>query len=547
MVATMTVTATMIAVPIDQTLADPIAIDPRNTMNLDVGRFSLTETDPKYVKLTLNPGDRRSRRSPSSSPSSSPPPRRKPKRRKSLTQQAMGAMGALGIGNALTGEKDAHPRRHRSDSRGAGRRRRNRSSSSSSSRSRSRDGRVSGGHGHGLDQQQIAQAVKAALTAGATEAYRARKEPGGWTGAKGKRIITAAIASGGADSAMDSNPNKHGKRHVIESALAGLATNHALNGPRSRGGSRDGRGHSSKGGAVKGIATSGALLAAGKEIYDHLQSSRSKSRGRDRSSSSSSDGRDPRDRRRGGEKKKRSKSLSDYVSQGLAAVGLHDDVDDKHHEKPRRHGRGERERSSRHDGPYDSDSEPYDSEAGFRPKRRGYGGSDGNPRDVGRELPGSQNPNTALSKYERRGAVAPYHPPHTPQKDNDNDSDSDLGSSSDEENTRKKMARRQVLKTGMATVASVHAAHTVVGSMKKRKKRLTAIQKGEIDPEVAHNQRWKNYAMDAASVGLAAMSVHGAVGEWKDAKSKREACQKFKEDAEHRATKRQGKRSKSFG
>lgn len=518
-------------------------------------------------QLTFTLGDRRSRRDYSSSPSPSPPPRRKPKRRKSLTQQAMGAMGALGLGNALSGDKDSSShRRHQSEDRGTRRRRRHRDDSSSSSRSRSRDrdgrdGKVRGPGGMGgMDQHQIAQAVKAALTAGAAEAYRARKEPGGWTGEKGKRIITAALASGGADSAIDrhSDSNKHSKRHVIESALAGLATNRAVNGPRD--GSRDGKGGFSKSGAAKGVATTGALALAGKEIYDHLKS-RSKSRGRDRSSSRSSDDddRDPRGGRRGGTKK-RSKSLSDYISKGLAAVGLDDGADsdkDKRDDRHRRHGRGggHRERSSRYDDPYDSDSySHYDSEIDYRPRRRGgHGGGDGNSRDVGRFLqapPADHNPSTALSKYEGGGgerAVAHYHPPYsynstsTPYTDNE----SDLGSSSEEENTRKKMVRGQLLTTGMATIATVHAGYQIVGSMKKRKERLAAVREGDLDPELARRERWKNNAKDVASIGVAAVSLHGAVDEWKDANKKRTECQKFKETARERAMRRASVRSKS--
>ncbi|KAK2755860.1 hypothetical protein FQN54_005655 [Arachnomyces sp. PD_36] len=493
--------------------------------------------------------DRRSRHH-HSSPSPSPPPRRrKPKRRKSLTEQAMGAMGALGLGNALSGASDSNRRRHRSDSRGAGRRRRNRSYSSSSSRSRSRDGRVRGPGG--MNQQQIAQAVKAALTAGAAEAYRARKEPGGWTGEKGKRIVTAALASGGADGVLDRGSGGHGKRHIIESALAGLATNRAVNGPRSRSRSRDGRSRHSKSGAVKGIATSGALVAAGKEIYDHLRS-RSKSRGRDRSSSRSDDG---DDRRHG--RKKRSQSVSDYVSKGLAAVGL-TDPDDKHHSSSRRHGHSrrdrDRERPSRYDDSYDSASDSYDSEADSRPRRRGHGGGGGgHSREVGRsfqpDVGQTQDPhNTALSKYERGsgGAVGRYHPPYTSKSYTSSDSDSDLGSSSGEEHTRKKMVRHQMLTTGMATLATVHAAHQVVGSVKKRKERLAAVRDGDLDPEDARRMRWRNNAKDAASVGIAALGVHGAVDEWRDAGRKRAECRRFQEEAEERrARRRESRRSKS--
>jgi hypothetical protein len=70
------------------------------------------------------------------------------------------------------------------------------------------------------------------VVAGAAEAFRSRKEPGGWSGPRGERVLTAALAAAGVDGALGQDPDRHGKRHVIKSALAGLAANRVINGSR---------------------------------------------------------------------------------------------------------------------------------------------------------------------------------------------------------------------------------------------------------------------------------------------------------------------------
>jgi len=97
------------------------------------------------------------------------------------------------------------------------RRRRHPSSSRSSSRS--------------VGDAKIKQALKAAVTAGAVEAFRARHEPGGLSGPKGERILTAAVTAAGVDGVLDRDPDKHEKRHIVESALAGLVANRVIHGP----------------------------------------------------------------------------------------------------------------------------------------------------------------------------------------------------------------------------------------------------------------------------------------------------------------------------
>ncbi|KAL1853034.1 hypothetical protein Plec18170_005616 [Paecilomyces lecythidis] len=464
--------------------------------------------------------DRRDRRSQYSSSSRSPSPR--PRRRKSFSEQALGALGLGGALGAASGK-------HRDDDRGRPRRERRRrrsysSNSSSPSRSRSRH--------RGKSQQRIAQAVKTAITAGAAEAFRARKEPGPWTGEKGRRVLTAAIAASGVDTLIDRDPNKHTKRHIIESTLAGLAANHLLNGPASRSQSRKrggSRGRSQSRGGVKDIASAGVLAAAGKEIYDRV---RSKSRGRRRSSSRDSydSGDESPSRHRGS--KKRSRSVTDYLSKGLAALGL----DEGGHTSDRKSRRGRSlERYSDEDS-YDG----YSSDDDYRSRR----GGDRN-REVGRLCaPTDTSISTRTGGPGKKGRGSNGVGGGS-SSNSSSDSDSDLGDSSDEKRQRKKMRRNELVTAGLATVATIHAAHNVVKSLEKRKKRQELLREGEISPEEARKRKQKAILGDAASIGLAALGIKGAISEWKEAKEKREEAHKFMHECEERQRKREMRRTRS--
>lgn len=387
---------------------------------------------------------------------------------------------------------------------------------------------------HDKTDEQLAQAVKAALVAGAAEALRSRKEPGDWTGEKGRRILTAAITAGGTDGLLDRDPDKHNKRHIIESVLAGLATNRVVNGKRSRSGSRSrshGRGRSeSRGAGLKDIAATGALAAAGKEIYKRV---RSKSRGRQRSRSRDSyDSRSP-PRHRGS--KKRSQSMSETITKGLAAIGLSD--------REKKDSRRRHERSSRYsDDSYDES----DSDNGCRRSgRHGRSPSDGYSREVGGLLtPADSTTTSSLIPSEAYGSGI-YGSNGGGRRRADSDTDSDLGSSSDEKRTRKKMHRKELLTAGLATVATIHAAHNVVESMEKRKKRRELLEEGEITPEEARKRRIKANLADAASIGLAALGIKGAVAEWKEANAKREESKAYKKECQERTEKRAARRARS--
>lgn len=338
------------------------------------------------------------------------------------------------------------------------------------------------------------------MTAGATEAFRSRKEPGGWGGAKGRRVLTAAIGAGGIDGLVNNkDPDKKGTRHTLEAVIGGLASNHILNGPREKNASRSrsrsrvrsrARSRGGGGGRLKELAAGGLAAAAGKALLDSRN--RSKSRGR-RSYSSDSDSRSPR------RSKKRSKSVSDYVSQGIAALGLGEGGKDK---------RGDDRRGSRRDR-YDPHYED-DYRGPPQGRLRGGGGEGGEGIPV----------------------------------DSDSDSHSHSHSSSDdissaeEERTEKKMRGKEFLTAGLASVATIHAAHSVYKSVDNRKKRSKLVKKGEMSPEESRKLKNKARLQDAAAVGIAALGIKGAVSEWKEMNEQRVELREFSNKRVERHEKR---------
>lgn len=379
------------------------------------------------------------------------------------------ALAALGIGAAAGAVADKHGRdrdRDRSRSRGGGRRRRD-SSYSSDSRSRSRGGRSRGG---GDQKEQLIKAAKAALTAGAVEAFRSRKEPGGWAGPKGRRVLTAAVGAGGIDGLLNSGKKDGGgKLDSIQAVIGGLASNRLINGSRdkdgsrsrsrSRGGRDDDRGG---GGGLAALGAGGLAAAAGKMFMDRNKSTDRGGGGRRRYSSDDDD-------RRGG-RGKRSKSVSDYARQGMAAMGIGGD------------SRGSRRG-------YD-DSPPR----GYQPRPRGGGGEGG---DGIRSFPGSES------------------------------SSDDDASSSEEEKERKRMGHKQLITAGLASVATIHAAQSVYKSVEGRRIRQKEVAMGEMSPQEARKKKNKARMQDAAAIGIAALGIKGAYSEWKETKELREEAHQF--------------------
>ncbi|KAL5329534.1 hypothetical protein ACEPPN_003048 [Leptodophora sp. 'Broadleaf-Isolate-01'] len=99
-------------------------------------------------------------------------------------------------------------------------------------RSRSPEATV---NGKDVPPSQFQQAAKAALLAGATEAFRVRNETGSWSGEKGKRILTAAIGAGSIGATKDPAPRQgeNSKRHILEAVIGGLVGNQVLNNQRA--------------------------------------------------------------------------------------------------------------------------------------------------------------------------------------------------------------------------------------------------------------------------------------------------------------------------
>ena len=393
--------------------------------------------------------------------------RPKPQRRKSTVEKTLEDLGLGGVVGAVTS-------RLRSKSRS----RKNHSRSRSSSYDRQEGGRRRSRSRGGDSRQKWEQAAKAAVLAGAVEAWRARKTPGAWTGEKGQRIATAALGSAGIDALVDKNPDKKGKRHLAESVVGGLLANRAVNGPRSesRGRSRSrsragssfgerlrsrsrsifgrGGGDGSRspsrgrggGGAIKDLAAAGGLAAVGKAIYDRV---RSKSRGRDR-----------RDR-------SRSSSADSYI--------------------PYRQSRYANDRGAQPDDDYQDDRVA-------RPRGR-----------AGEAAAGAAG--AAAGASADRG-----------QK---RDSSSSSVSTTDLENRRKRSRGKELLTAGLATVATIHAAHGVYSSMEASDKRHKLVMEGEMTPEQARKAKSKNMLQDAAAVGIAALGIKSAFSEWKEMNEQR--------------------------
>ncbi|KAL2817802.1 hypothetical protein BJX63DRAFT_419430 [Aspergillus granulosus] len=445
----------------------------------------------------------------------SPPPRR----RRSLSERALGALGLGGAAAAAGGSK--HQDSGRARSRGRDHRR---SYSYSPSPTR-------GSHHRGKSEARIAQAVKAALTAGAIEAFRARKEPGDWSGAKGKRVLTAALAAGGTDGLVDRNPDKHSKRHILESTLAGLATNRVVNGSRSH--SRSGKRSRSHGrSTAKDAALMGLLATAGKEAYDRYQKSQSRPRHRRRSTSRDSydDDYDYDSRHRGS--KKRSKSVSEYINEGMAALGLGDKSERSGKDDKRRH---REHRSSRYDD-Y-SDDDRYSGDDHYRrhpsPPRARHSRDVSGPSFIAasRARGDEGYRHMDVRSYSQRPDSQPTSEKPRDRKQNGSDVDDSI----DEHKRLKKLNRETLWATGIAAAATIHAAHSLNENMEKHKERRKQLKEGEITPDEARSRRRRNQLSDIASVGVAALSIQSAVGEWKNFDQKRRERQKLHKQYKQRS------------
>lgn len=68
-------------------------------------------------------------------------------------------------------------------------------------------------------------AARAALEAGGVTAFRLRKEPGSWTGAKGAKVATAALGAAAIDAFIDKDPRRGkqgGVKGMAENVIGGM-------------------------------------------------------------------------------------------------------------------------------------------------------------------------------------------------------------------------------------------------------------------------------------------------------------------------------------
>lgn len=424
------------------------------------------------------------------------------------------ALGAAGLGTALkaltggSGHDDKHNDRDR-DGRSVTRSRRG-----------SREGSPAKGPG-----SKMQKAAMASLIAGATEAFRVSKEPGTWKGEKAKRVITAAAGAATIDAAQ--KPGKDGsKLGLAEAVIGGLIGNRMINGSkrdiiedrktgRSRSRSRarsESRGGGGGGGGMglAALATAGLGALGAKKAVDNIRDDRSRSRTRRREDSVDSfDSRDESPRRRGASRS-RSRSVVDKARRGLARIGLGKGEDESEASSP--------PRGSRRGGRYDDD---YDSRDGTRDGTR-----DGRYRDEYDDdrsyRARSRSRGAARSRASSRGSV----------------SSSDLGDSDEDEKRAKKMRGKQLITTGLAAVATIHAAHNVYQSMEKRNTRHKAVKEGRLSPEEAKKLKSKALLQDAASVGIAAMGIKGAISELKEAREMSHEVTEWKQEKEERHKRR---------
>jgi hypothetical protein len=105
-------------------------------------------------------------------------------------------------------------------------------------------------------------------------------------------------------------------------------------------------------------------------------------------------------------------------------------------------------------------------------------------------------------------------------------------STADLDRRRRKTRGKELMVAGLATVATIHAAHGVYSSMAASKKRHKMVLEGEISPEEARKRKTKNIMQDAAAVGIAALGIKSAYSEWKEMREMRK--EKHEIEARHR-------------
>ncbi|TKA68938.1 hypothetical protein B0A49_05345 [Cryomyces minteri] len=335
----------------------------------------------------------------------------------------------------------------------------------------------------GKSERKWAQAAQAAIVAGAIEAFRSRNEPGPWTGEKGRRIATAALGAGGIDGLVDHDPDKKSKRHLAEAVIGGLAANHFANGPREKDRDMDGDG--------------------------------SRSRSRSRSAF-------------GGRSQSRGGAEGDGggagALKGLAAGGALAAAGKAIYDRVRSKSRRRRSPSASSEDSY----APPSRRGRYNDRRSRDGGYDNDDNQVARSGGGGANAN---NNGENR------------KRSNSSDSSSSA-STTDMEDKKKKMRGKELLTAGLATIATIHAAHGIYSSMAASDKRHKLVDEGAMSPEEARKKKSKAWLQDAAAVGIAALGIKGAFSEWKEMTEQRHSIHELEVKKRQRERRRKEERER---
>jgi hypothetical protein len=140
-------------------------------------------------------------------------------------------------------------------------------------------------------------------------------------------------------------------------------------------------------------------------------------------------------------------------------------------------------------------------------------------RDRGR---GSQDYTDSEGSVPPRSRVRPKstsgrsHASRRRRGSSSSSSDTSLCSSTEDEKNVKKMQRKKWLTAAFASVATVHAATKVYGSIENHDKRMSEVAAGKLSPEEAHKKQRTARWQDAAAIGIAALGIRGAISEWNE-------------------------------
>lgn len=121
----------------------------------------------------------------------------------------------------------------------------------------------------------------------------------------------------------------------------------------------------------------------------------------------------------------------------------------------------------------------------------------------------------------------------------------DLGSTTEDERRCREANRKKWLASGLAAVATVHAAAGVYNKLEASDKRHRQVLAGELAPEEAKKKRNRGRWQDAASIGVAALGIRSALNEWYEVEEKQEEHKKYLQEREERHRRRMEKQKRA--